>query len=539
MGYRTSIKNINSVGHLIEGNVFSFLQQSFSSDEMFRTNMEFLDKLIERTYENFYMSDKYWRLFEDELHWLRRRWHEKREAWEKIYRPWKEQDHFERKFDNVNEYQGIFTRQNKQLMDYLKIISRMFSRCKIKSILLPGFDNNPMNSLLTDENILKNIVDIHPGDTALILQFEEPFYKKDIALLNVFSKFDQALYRMDNWPGVFLWNKDDSLFLSIQNENDLYEIFEVLRYEVDSFNYLRYRFDRKSNQKKVAYILHLSDLHFGNKLAEKRSMRISRIIDNQLNMLEENATIIPVITGDLMESPSVINKQMYLQFSEVLSMKGCEKPIHILGNHDVDAKGILKLLTDQKAIIASLSDTSKVEVFKDLKLAIIKFDSNQGGKLAQGEIGEAQLMEIGNEIDAIPNKNEYTFIAIVHHHPMKIKTPDWYSKEWYEVLLGATLFEETMKLIDADLLLEWLKNRKIKYILHGHKHIPIIQKYDDVTVVAAGSSTGSVKHQEKGKTFLSYNLIKYDVDLHRPISVSIIAEEIIGAGTKNILQKLL
>lgn len=96
-----------------------------------------------------------------------------------------------------------------------------------------------------------------------------------------------------------------------------------------------------------------------------------------------------------------------------------------------------------------------------------------------------------------------------------------------------------MKLVDSDLFLEWIQERNIKYILHGHKHIPCINKYKDITIISAGSTTGCVKHQDKGKTFLSYNLIKYDMDIRRPVSVTIIAEEIIGAGTKNILSHIL
>jgi len=537
MGYRTTIKNINSVGHLIEGNVYTFLQQSVSSDEMLRTNMEFLDKLIRRTSEQFYMSEKYWRGLREDLGNLRHDWREMQHEWKRARKYWESSRN---RFDNAEGNLELFLSQNERLLDYLQIISRLFSRCKVKSILLPGFDSqNPINSLLTREDVLERIVQIHPGDTALILQFEERFNKEDIAILNVFPKFDKALHQMDNWPGVFLWNKDDSLFLPIREENELYEIFNVIRYEDNSFNFLREIFEKKNKTKNYAYLFHMSDLHFGNKLAEKRTMRVVRILEDQIGKLEESAVIIPIITGDLMQSPSSTNKQTYLQFSELLLSKGFEKPIHILGNHDVDAGGIFKLLSNQKAIISSLSNTSKIEIYEDLKLAIIKFDSNTGGELAQGKIGEDQLMEIGNEIDAIKNKESYTFIALLHHHPMEIENPSWYAKDWYESLLGTNKFEKTMKLVDAELFLEWIQNRGIKYVLHGHKHIPKIQKHNDITVVAAGSTTGSIKHQDKGKTYLSYNLIKYDIDTQQPVSISIIAEEIIGAGTKNMLLHLI
>ena len=444
------------------------------------------------------------------------------------------------RFESDNQNIEYFLNQNERLLDYLQIISRLFSRCKVKSILLPGFDyENPINKLLTRENVLERIIRIHPGDTALILQFEEQFNREDIAILNVFSKFDKALHQIDDWPSVFLWNKEDSLFLPVREENDLYEIFKVIRYEENSFNFLRERFENRARKKNFAYIFHLSDLHFGNKIAEKRTMRVVRILEEQINKLEDNSIVIPIVTGDLMQSPNSTNKQTYSQFVELLISKGFEKPIHIQCNHDVDTSGFITLLRNHKSIIASLSSTSKIEIFEELKLAVIKFDSNSGGEFAQGKIGEDQLMEIGNEIDAIKNKDSYTFITILHHHPLEIENPKWYARDWYETLLGKRNFEKTMKLVDADLFLEWIEKRGIKYILHGHKHIPKIQKHNDITVAASGSSTGSIKHKEKGKTYLSYNLIKYDIDNKKPVSIAIIAEEIIGAGTKNMLLHLI
>lgn len=535
MGYRTTIKNINSLGHLIEGNVITFLQQSFSSDEMLQTNIEILDRLVKRTSEQIFTSDRYWRGQNEDLENLRQDWNRMRHDWERVGEYW---------YMSIRRFQGDdyieniekFIREHVDLVDYLQRISRLFFRCKVKAILLPGFEyDNRINKLLTKKDVLEKIVKIHPGDTALIIQFEELFNKVDIAILNVFSKFEKALLQLDNWPGVFLWSKYDSLFLPINSEEELYEIFNVIKYEDNSFNFLRARFERRHKQKKFAYLFHLSDLHFGNKLAEKRTVRIIRILEEQIGKLEDTSIAIPLITGDLMQSPCNTSKQSYLQFSELLQSKGFEKPIHILGNHDVDTGGIIKLLSKQKSIISSLSNTSKIEIFESLQLAIIKFDSNTGGELAQGLIGNDQLMEIGNEIDALKNKDTLTFIAILHHHPKVIENPDWYARDWYESLLGTLKFDKTMKLIDADLFLEWIQKRGIKYILHGHKHIPKIQKHNGITIIAAGSSSGSVRHKEEGKTYLSYNLIKYDIENRQPVSCSIMVEEIIGAGTKNML----
>ncbi len=148
MGYRTTIKNINSIGHLIEGNVYTFLQQSISSEEMLRTNIELLDRLIRRTSEQFYMSEKYWRGLNDDLYYLRHDWDEIRHEWKRARRYWEDSRYKLFEEENVES----FLSNNERILDYLQIISRLFSRCKVKSILLPGFDyQNPINSLLTRE----------------------------------------------------------------------------------------------------------------------------------------------------------------------------------------------------------------------------------------------------------------------------------------------------------------------------------------------------------------------------------------------------
>jgi len=144
------------------------------------------------------------------------------------------------------------------------------------------------------------------------------------------------------------------------------------------------------------------------------------------------------------------------------------------------------------------------------------------------------LMNIGNEIDSIKDKDNLTFIALVHHHPKPIENPDWYESEWYEKILGNSGYESTMKLVDSDVFLQWIQNRRIKYILHGHKHIPKLQDHQGIKIIGAGSATGAIKHSDKNKTYMSYNIIKYDNQLKKPLFCSIYVEEILGAGVQHV-----
>ncbi len=520
MGYSFSFKNANAVGHLVEGNIYTFLDQTLSSATFYQPNIEFLHRLIVRTEEDFFTSEFYWRHQFQDLMALRDEWKDMERIFEQSRNGNSDSDKWQNR---------------RRLLNYLYKVSKLLSRCRIKTFLIPGLNNASINDAFYSRMMLRDLVRIHPGDSALILQLKERIPVKGISILNAFSKFETAYNKIEQWPGVLIWNENDSLFIPVKYTDDLYRIYDILRFEKESFAYLKKEFADKFKENKYAYIFHLSDLHFGSKIAERSKLRTIKILEKQLNELEDASIALPLITGDLMDSPSETNKNNYNDFSELLKAKGFDEPIHILGNHDIDTSGIFKRVTEQKAIITSLSSGKRIELIEELNLAIIKFDSNTGGNLAQGEIGNTQLMEIGNEMDSIKDKEKYTFIALLHHHPKVIENPDWYARDWYEAFLGKNVIETTMKLTDADLFLEWICLRGIKYILHGHKHIPKIYNHKEVSIIAAGSSTGNVKHKEVGKTYLTYNLIKYDIENKKPVSCSIIAEDILGAGAKNIL----
>lgn len=530
MGFRFTINNANAIGHLVDGDIMTFLKITTSSEDNFHPTFDFIDSLMCNPKKDFYTTDNFWNLIAPELDELKNEWQSKKERYISTRESFLDLGWRHRIAGNYIPYKHV------RILDFLQRLSNIFSRCKIKALLLPGYVKHQEYNWMNSPNLLRKLVSIHPGESALILQLKEPLYnKREALILNAFSKFTKAFINLDQWPGVLLWNDVDSLFLPVDNGDNLIDIFTVLKYEKDNFNFLRNSYAPYQNKSHFAYLFHLSDLHFGNKVSNKRKLRVLNILEKQLHELEDTSFVFPLITGDLMDTPSLSNKQCYLEFDQMLRDKGFEKPIYILGNHDIDTSGFIKLLTKQKSIITALSLNNKVELIDSIKLGIIKFDSNTGGEFAQGKIGEDQFIEIGNMLDSIPDRHKYTFIALLHHHPKEIENPTWYSPAWYETLLGKAGYEKTMTLVDSDLFLKWIEERKINYVLHGHKHIPNITTHGDVTIMGAGSSTGSVRHKEKWKTYLSYNLIKYDIRKKQPVSCSIIAEEIIGAGPINIL----
>lgn len=98
-------------------------------------------------------------------------------------------------------------------------------------------------------------------------------------------------------------------------------------------------------------------------------------------------------------------------------------------------------------------------------------------------------------------------------------------------ILPKDFLENTLCLIDADLFLQWLDQRNVKLVLHGHKHIPFISEHDGIHSISCGSSTGQVTHKDRRKIYLSYNVLKFTEDT---VVCSQFAEEQFGAGVKDI-----
>lgn len=503
MGYRFELQHANIVAHLIDGNIETFIKlvQEENNWEtlryFFRKNMEKRMFFSSRRYEK-----EFYYLFRELEHIIQQR------------------DFFER------PYRYKFEK-------YFYDLSRLIGRAKVKGLLLSGRHDRYMH----DKYLLEKLVDIHPEESCLILQIsdiEGIENKRSVTLLNAFRAFEEALKNYDKFPGVLLWDKDDTLFIPTANEEDVIEIFEMLTYE--SHRPLQKLKERFFQEKNYIYLLHMSDLHLG-KVTHGRKKELFRLIDNH-SIHKDDVPIIPIITGDLMDSPNINNKDKVDDFIRELNTKFIHQTISVLGNHDIDEKGIFSFFRKNKQATINLLSNNSIEIFKEYKLIIIKICSNRGGSLARGEVGEEQLIEIASELDKIENYSKYTCIAILHHHPVHISDPSWHDRHWYEKILGKH-HETTMELIDSDRFLEWCRERNIQTILHGHKHIPNIQKENDVYCVGAGSSTGEVKHVDTRKTYISYNVIKYDLNLKKPIQASIYFEDVIGTNVKHLKTELL
>jgi 3',5'-cyclic AMP phosphodiesterase CpdA len=272
------------------------------------------------------------------------------------------------------------------------------------------------------------------------------------------------------------------------------------------------------------HLLHLSDLHVGSKEASSRLPRVQQLIRNILVELKgQGDIIIPIVSGDLMDSPSEDLFDRVRPFLDFLNDLGTEAPVIVLGNHDVRQDGILSERLRQALQIP----VTRMKFFDDARLAIVGFNSVVSGRLARGFIGERQLIDVGNELDRLPA--DCTVVGVVHHHPTPVERPEWYLQPFYERVFGGK-FDKTDELEDAENFVRYVEARSFAAILHGHKHIPRIDKTPKkkVPIYGCGSSVGKVQTKD-GTTYISLNVVTIDQGANM-ISGRLLAERVAGAG---------
>lgn len=503
MGFRFSLQSANTVANLTFGKVMSCYRDIFESYESYNEFLYFLDSFE----ENFYSGRKYYYLLD--IKRIR-----------KFLSNYGERagHAFQQKYYGDSERHIInYEYYDEGVLDALKHLSKIFQRCKIKALLLSKNDG-----FMYSKSVLKNLAEMHPGDSCLILQPED--FRENPVIFNAFPNFEVALRQIDLWPAVLFWdNRNNFVFIPVSHEFELELLFKIIKYENNPMSELRlYASQKKKPQK---YLIQLSDLHIGDSKITCGKKRIKALIKKHLTEINEFGSAKVIVTGDAVDSPLLKYEDMYDDFSDDIESYCGQKPIRILGNHDINKHGIAVWNHNQN-LTAGLMDFPKVVVLEDEKIILLLFNSNTNGSFAQGEIGQEQMAKMGNELDKIKNPDQYRLIAVLHHHITQIPRPDFFAKK-----LFYNLIEKTLILKDTDIFIQWLKQRNVRVVLHGHKHIPFYAEKDGISIIACGSSTGQVSMKEKGKTYISYNIIKLNQD---GITCSQFVEDILGAGEQNI-----
>ena len=123
-------------------------------------------------------------------------------------------------------------------------------------------------------------------------------------------------------------------------------------------------------------------------------------------------------------------------------------------------------------------------------------------------ITRRQLDQIDSELAGIENLEDYTIVVLLHHHVFKVSKSDFLKIQWREKSIFGSIMDKSKALVDANMFATWLQQRHIKYVLHGHKHVPYFMNKYGTYYISAGSATGGLKESESH--YYSYNVLRYD-----------------------------
>jgi hypothetical protein len=472
---------------------------------------------------------------------------EEQEALGNFLRSLRDRDRFysspwgRRRFEDiVDAAEKLLKRRDEPLAGVLAELRHFLADRPWTALLVPSGANSEIDKLMCSSAFLQELIFIRPDDPGLVLQMEDP-PQRIFSLTDVFPAFRTALAASTEWPGVLLWTqRGDSIFLSlsVQSSKKLVEqahwIFSHLGtaigvdLELLKEQYYREFPEVSSRPSERITIVHLSDIHLGCREAGLRLPRVQDILSNLINDLgADGEAIIPLVSGDLMDSPEEENLDRVRAFLSLLGNLGTEPPIVLLGNHDVRKDGYLS--EDLRMAMQVDKRAGLVKWFEDLRLGIACFDSVRDGKLARGYIGERQFLDMGSDLDSkCRGHHDYIVIAALHHHPIPVEIPDWYARPFYERVLGGA-FEKTDELEDASDFVAFVEQRQCAAVLHGHKHIPRLDSTSKgIPVIGCGSTVGKVRTRDK-RPFMSINLVTINRATNK-LSARLLAERIAGGG---------
>lgn len=329
---------------------------------------------------------------------------------------------------------------------------------------------------------------------------KEPFHQEDLSFFDPFGAFFCAMNHADLWPGILIFNEEQRVFSSLSTMAEVEELCKHIDHQDNLFEIY-------GNNQDDLYMIQLSDLHLGMNRHQKGLVQLYNSLDQMVSKLQTPHQLKFMITGDLMESPN--RKNMYLanDFMNYLKKTYKADVTFILGNHDVIVHGFNFARNQKSKVIAYLLGEN-IKVLEKEKIILIKMDTTSEGNLARGKVGQRQLDEIDDELEAIEHLEEYTMILLLHHHVYPITKAQFIKTKWHERTFINKIVETSKVLADAPLLIDWLEKKNIRYIFHGHKHLPFFREKGHRYFISAGSATGGLK--ESQSRYISYNVIKYN-----------------------------
>lgn len=333
-------------------------------------------------------------------------------------------------------------------------------------------------------------------------------FRENLNFLDPLSSVAAFSQMPTEYPSVSFWTPDGkAVVTSLSDGIEFY--FEVIQPILENPKELIGRLTsaivKKRSQMRPKRILHLSDLHLGNKsVAAKR-----QYLKGALRPISSKVDRV-VLTGDLFDNPTSELRTQFDEFRSDLELFTKDNIIIIPGNHDVRTSGN-KFGKFGESYKAFSNLWQRTVVDDEMKAIFLCFDSCEEGSYARGRVSSNQRLSVAADIDNVlhnkPHCEDYTKIVLVHHHPLPFDAEPEATALYQRAVQSIFPADKFVAFENYVEFNTWCSNRGVSLILHGHKHAPRQSWTDDgILVVGCGSSTGV-----EG-TPMCYDLVTLDAD---------------------------
>lgn len=442
--------------------------------------------------------------------------------------------------ETLNVIQQAGPLDSRKVAEGIEKLRREFRERLFTALIVPSGDDPELDSYLCSVELLLQVLGQWGRSPGLILQLSEPPTRR-LVLNHIFPAFQAALGESSDWPGTLVWNRRNQAEFFPFGSHEFTEVRDRLLWVMKKLGSTPFPEDPNLQEirqlYKVAFpdttgkgtklhILQISDIHLGSPEAGMRLLRAQQHIENLAGELHDGL-VVPIVSGDLMDSPTDTNLDSVRLFFQFLNGLGTSPPLAVLGNHDVRKSGWLQRILGRALQVPT---THGIHWFDEARVGIACFNSVVEGHLARGFIGERQRIDMANRIDQKRERCDFAIVGVLHHHPIPVEPPNWLERPFYERFLGES-FEQTKVLEDADAFVQYVEALPMAAVLHGHEHIPRIAETPraGIPVFGCGSSVGKVKTKSTGETCISLNVLTLDSSRHH-LTGRVLIERVVGRG---------
>ncbi len=412
-----------------------------------------------------------------------------------------------------------------ELINLYHAVRQYILRKQWLAVIIPSATDQETKHFFADPDLLRFNIRADAKSSGIVLHLQQvPAHTS--TLLHTHNTLTPLINDSLDWPGLLIIIPgSDSVFLPLSSPDALEFDLEarlqwlfnhLLNSQTPDTGVIKTRFSDAfpevfSQRPKTFHILHLSNIFLGKRSTAFRLQRLKHCIRSLIEELGEDNTIQPVITGNLLASPSEEHIEITRSFWQFLSSMGTQPPLFSFGSCDVRQDGNI----NDNYRTAIEFQNAKVSWFDAENIAIINLNTVVNGNQQHGSIGAEQIEIIDYEIKRKQTNQDFKFIILMHHSPVTNPSYRQHNKDFYQKISGPQTEAGQANLENSQLLSTLIEQYPVIALLHSHPQEPCISSLKpSIPAIGCGHSIG-IQSQMDGQIYFSINSLSINTETNK------------------------